>query len=192
MPLFIKRPTSVQVFEAIQLPAGAQATVSRGRPPRPGDYFVTDHSSGETFAMTPDEFTAMYEPLSVPSSVLAAEHQAQQEQRTMTSVYQPEVMPDYGRAPGYTGYPQPQPPADNPSINQPMTESLPGRPSPTPEVRPRLGVEGEQAPVTTPTGIPAQPSDADKAHTEPAPVPTEQTPTGQPQPNEPGFVGPEV
>jgi hypothetical protein len=190
MPLFVKRPVSAQVVEAVQMPAGAQASPTRGRPPRPGDYLVTDHTTGESFSMSPEEFSAAYEPLAVPATVLANEFQAQQESASAIAAagpYRPEVAPDVERLPGYAGhrdpnrtavtgggaeYPasdvEPNPPSypgagDNSPLHQPMTESISGRPSPTPEVRPRLGDMGEDAPVDTPTGIPAQPGDADKA-----------------------------
>lgn len=197
MPLFIRRPVNAQVFEAQVLQPGAQATVSQGRPPRPGDYVVTDHQSGATFALTADEFNTQFEPLNVPGHILAAEHQAQQEQRTMAAIYQPEVTPDLPRTPGWSGQPNPSfgpggepvdPPAppqtqgggDVSPVYQPMTEDLSGRPSPTPEVRPRLGELGENAPVTTPTGIPAQPAEADATHAQQQNNLPEQSPTGQP------------
>lgn len=145
MPLFIKRPTSPQVVEAVQLPPGAQASPTRGRPPRPGDWFITDHSSGESFAMSTDEFNVAYEPLAVPVEVLANVAQEQ-----TPAPYLPTVIPDAPRLPGYSYQPVPTPPPD------PSLQGTPEMLIPPPSTPPEEVSKSGETPPTRPEHVSEQ------------------------------------
>lgn len=161
MPLYMSRPLDVSIVEAEVLGAGAQAHPTEGRPGRPGDYLITDHAQGKTYVLTPEEFTQRFQPMAIPSHMLAP-------QAGVVEAPQAERDPRYAEGPSGSVYPredimtppnEPGQVGDRAPLEQPMNEDLPGRPAPTPEVRPRLDASG---PVETPTGLPEQPGDADK------------------------------
>lgn len=69
MPLFIRKPVEHEVVEAEYIGPGAQAHIQGSRPARPGEWVVTNHSTGEQKLMSDDDFKAMYQEVPVPSSL---------------------------------------------------------------------------------------------------------------------------
>lgn len=156
MPLFIRRPQQAQIVEAEQVGAGSQAHPQGARPARPGDWLVTDHATAQQMVLTPEEFAAQYEVAPIPQHLVPAQGQAGPEAQD-----QPE-----GDFPEREPVDQPQSPdlghesGDRAPMDQPIREQLPGRQPTTGEFRPRVE---SSAPVESPTGLPEQPGDADKA-----------------------------
>lgn len=148
MPFFIRRPSQAQIIEAEMLTAGAQAHPQGSRSARPGEWIVTDHAAQRQFVMTDAEFQAQYEPLAVPQGAF-------QPTQPQPEPGQPERSPEE-----IDTTPPVEPQTGDASLDQPLVEQLPGRPSIGPETRPRLE---STEPVTTPTGLPNQPGTADDA-----------------------------
>lgn len=181
MPLYMRRPNTPDIVEAEQVGAGAHTYPGQGlRAPRPGDWVVTNHATGETSVLTNEEFSAQYQAAAIPQQLLA------------------QPGPAGGPFPGQPAAPVAEPPVETPGgamepfspagPTEPMNESLPGRPAPTPEVRPRLE---EPGPIESPTGLPEQPGDADKEfHERQAAAPaTPATPAEPATPTTPGGPG---
>lgn len=136
MAYFIRRPVSHEIVDAELMVSGAQSHPQGVRPPKPGEWIVTNPTDGSIRVMSGEEFNALYEPLSVPGNV----------------VPQPE--------PELFGV-GPMPERPEPITEQtnepptPMNEAVPGRPSPTPEVKPRM--TDPPGPVESPSGQPEEP-----------------------------------
>ncbi len=60
--LFIRRPSNPEIVEAEQTGPGANVHPGQGqRPPRVGDWVVTNPARGEVLVMTDEEFRAQYD-----------------------------------------------------------------------------------------------------------------------------------
>lgn len=144
MPLYIRRPVSAEIVEATQVQPGSHVHPGQGmRPPRPGDWLIENHSTGQVTVLTNEEFVAQYELAPIPSHMLQAQPGEEQPPQP-AGEWTPQARP-----------PQPSPSGafetfeiDGPTT--PMNEGVPGRPAPTPDIQPRQ--PEHPAPITTVTG----------------------------------------
>jgi hypothetical protein len=69
-PMFMRRPTSPEIVEAEQVLPNSQNSTG-GRPARPGEWVVTNHTEGTTRVIPNEEFTREFMALGIPSHILA-------------------------------------------------------------------------------------------------------------------------
>lgn len=190
--LYMRKPVTPEIVEAEYISEGAQHHPQGARPARPGEWVLTNHTTGQQQTLTNEEFQRDYVALTVPAHMLAptpgtgADFQPQDVRRSVEAqpydypANQPEQIPVVGTPQAEPPAPPNQPGQGDVEISTPMNENVVGRPAPTPEVKPRLQ---EPGPITTESGTPEVREDipvVGTPHTESDEVPNEPERSGPP------------
>jgi hypothetical protein len=64
--IYVERPKRALIVEAEQVAPGVQSHLQSRRPPKQGEWVVTDHASGAVFVLADADFQERFEPIPMP------------------------------------------------------------------------------------------------------------------------------